>query len=320
MASYSGQSKDPVVLKVLIDAAYFASLQKAEKLMQQHTDKKIAADKKQHNQESSTENNQTGSGATKENNQTGSAKENNQTGSGAKNTQERTHTRRPPVDEETLRRVLTEVINKELAAYFEKEQPPTNIVEYFKDLKLKDLSSLARQLPFIKNIIGQGQIGHGAVDSDVLQPTTDNLPEPEGPPDRGAAIYSELGQPQPSVDKQAFLHLVPSEWQAKANKLLDWIEENPMLVRWDFDGVITIEGEQIPHTDIYTAFEQLYSTHPDFKVPGYVGLASLILDSGLGSLICKASFSFNSRKRKFNLKQDSYKVKNKVTPWYYIND
>jgi hypothetical protein len=75
MASYSGQSKDPVVLKVLIDAAYFASLQKAEKLMQQHTDKKIAADKKQHNQESSTENNQTGSGATKENNQTGSAKE-----------------------------------------------------------------------------------------------------------------------------------------------------------------------------------------------------------------------------------------------------
>jgi len=134
-------------------------------------------------------------------------------------------------------------------------------------------------------------------------------------------IYTEMGTIEPAVEKRVFLKLVPSECRPKASKLLDWIEANPLIVRWDIDGVITLEDEQIPNTNIFNIFPQLYSTDPDFKVPGYISLASVILDAGLGSLVCTHSFSANtSRKRKFSYKDQTHKVGKKVTPWYYLND
>jgi len=145
MAHYSGQSKDPVVLKVLVDASYFALLQDAEKFKQQYnqkTIKKLAC----HNSQVDPNHN------TQEN-----IDEITQTGSGAKKTSEvnglpRSAPRRTPVDEETLRKVLPEIINTELRKYFDK--PPKDFVEYLKEIKVSDV---LRQVPFLHKILALEQ-------------------------------------------------------------------------------------------------------------------------------------------------------------------
>lgn len=131
------------------------------------------------------------------------------------------------------------------------------------------------------------------------------------------AIVQELDHVEPLVaNKAEFLKLIPNKWQKFGHKLLDFLETNPMYINWNSNNEVTVNGTQIPDSNIYEIFKELYAEHPDSNVSGYIIVASLLMDLGLGYLFRKTNFLFlNRNKMKIGDIQMGH-----GNDWFYIGD
>jgi hypothetical protein len=318
MAAATGQgfasnSNDPVILKVVVDLAYFNSLLDAEAFRQKYFEKqkhKLEISSYPEKQKPILE---ISSYPEKSLNHNAAAPDGDpeQTGEGAqkKNLFQ--------IEEHKLRKIIRE----ELEHYFDK--PPQSFLDLLKQTTLTDVVDILRKIPYLSRIIGRArgeQVGQGWVDTDLTPITVTEHHTADAQALTEGGEYTEMRKVEPTVDKQQFLKSVPNNFKAKANKLLDWIEENPLIIRWDNEGLVTIENDTISDSNIFTIWKELYERHPNTSVPGYVSVASLFMNSGMGSLFRNTEFHFNTRKRKLNSHiQSGAGALLTNNDWYFLN-
>lgn len=229
------------------------------------------------------------------------------------------------------------IIREELHAYFDK--PPPSFLDALKNVKLGDvINSLGLPIPYLnqlRNLVGHGaerQIGAGTVDDDIAVAPIPSPPPPsfENTIAQISTLPSSPVLPHKSrsvYNKDKFLNCVPKNKHKKATELLDWLATKRKLVNWTKEGQLSINGQQIPNSDIYSVFKELYSSNPDTKVNGYVPLASLIFELNKGHLINKGKFWFITRKETNNQGQQTgsgYPTETEkraaAKDWYFIEE
>lgn len=292
--AFSSNSSDGIVLKAVIDYSYYLTLLKAEKEQKNFLAKKTAekvevpATSADHD---SIE--QLGEGTSKKRKVEG-------------------------VSEEDIRKIFKE----ELKNYFQKSHKTNTIKDV---LKKTTLAEVAKNVaPIVKKFVGFGseevangeeQEGAGFVDPDVNPPIVEEEELPNGPPEGG--LVTELDNYEPLVNKSDFLKLIGEKWHKLATKLLQFFEEKPMLITWNKNtGEVIVNGDTIPDSNIYSVFRELYEQHPDSNVSGYVTVASLLLDLGLGYLFHRSHLHYFARKRNFKEPEQA----GEGLPFYFIGD
>lgn len=312
MASATGftsNTKDPVILKVVCDYAYFLKLQQYEKENQELRASHI---KELQNTSQPTETDQYGAGAEGD-----FAMDLDQIGEGrVKQPAKPAKSDRPAAtdSDQKLRKVIRQEVDAALHRYFSK--PPTNFVDYVKNIKVKDVM---QHIPYVNQLFGRGSVdedflpnGVKNLDDTEVHAGTSNFANQQGP------LYYQLDKSKPIVSrKKDFLKLIPLKFHSKASQLLDYFNNHTMNVRWNDEGNITVDDEYIPDSNIYTIFQELYKRRPSFNVPGYVELASFLVNAGLGHLISKSKYWFTVRPKKFKPIQQ---IGSGEAPWYYIGD
>jgi len=219
--------------------------------------------------------------------------------------------------EEKFRRILKEETKAELKEYFRK--PPQTLVDHLKNIKIGDI---AKHIPVLNTLgtmfsaFGRGeQHGGGGVDYDILPnviPTRDDVFMHSN--ERG------ISQPKPNTINYArFLRPIPEKFRCAAKELLQYLENHASDIRWNHKFNVTVDNEFIPQSNIYKIFGELYNSRPDLRVPGYVKVASHLMNAGLGRLLRKhPDFWFTSRPRSQHWKK--LKKIPKTQPWFYIGD
>jgi hypothetical protein len=301
MAGFTSNTKDPLILKVVVDKARWIKLTELEKQHEQQGEAKKKILEQVPKQSSSI---QFGAGMsdTKDEDLFGGEEQHGE----GKHTQVQ---RANEGSEERFRRVIRE----ELHRYFSK--PPSNFVDYIKNIKVKDV---LQHVPYINQLIGKG-----SVDSDLSQPpapTSDNVAM-HNSATNDIGFISEQGRSKPFFKQSDFLKLIPSRYHSRAKRLLNYFEANSMSVSWNSDGNITLGNEFIPDSNIYVIFSELYKAKPDINQVGYVELASFLMNAGLGHLFRKTRFWFTNRSTKTKLPiQTGSGSHSLADPWYYIGD
>ena len=271
MDSFTGNSKDPIIVKAVVDKAYLTKLLEAEKDLQKIRDSEKAEKEKKQDQLSE----QFGAGVV-------DTTEIDQIGEGppkaASKQSKHSKQNEPPLSEEKLRKIFREEIHR----YFSK--PPTNFVEHLKNIKVKDV---LQHIPYVNQLIGRG-----AVDDDLTPNPIDTFDNVHS--NNEGAYYSQLGNAKPIItNPHDFLKLIPHKFHERAQRLLDYFNNHSMNVRWNDEGNVIVADEFIPNSNIYAIFTQLYKIRPDYDVPGFATLASYLLNAGLGHLFLKHKYWFN---------------------------
>lgn len=129
----------------------------------------------------------------------------------------------------------------------------------------------------------------------------------------------------PSVTNvQDLISLVPPNEKSKASKIVQFCLQNPDLISWDTNKVLTVINTTYPKSNIKTYLRRLYVRKKSKDLsdyPGLIAFISVLLSSGLGHLFYKKNFVALSR----NIKQKSQQkistdIKQfKSSPWYFLN-
>lgn len=318
MAGFTSDTNDAVMLKVVVDYAYFLKLKELEAEKELETEKELKTfsenSKSKSNLNSSpksTATDQYGAGdldtTTMENDQIGEghskSKHSNQ-----KHQQHPKHSSES-LNEEKLRRIFREEIHR----YFSK--PPTNFIDHVKNIKVKDV---LQHIPYVNQLIGRGY-----VDEDLAPNAIESHDNTSMHNNNEGGYYSQLGQSKPIILHQNdFLKLIPTKFHSRAKKLLNYFENHSMNVSWNADGNITVASEFIPNSNIYAIFTELYKLKPDLKLPGYITLTSYLLNAGLGHLFLKGRYWFTNRSKRFNYKGAPFEDQtgHGQKKWYFIGD
>lgn len=254
--AYTSNSKDGIILKAVIDYAYYESLLEAERYMKEHLEDNTSGEKNPI--EAATLNEQVGEGRAK----------------------------CPCLSPEALRNLFRDELEEFFSKHKSLSKPETEAV----------------------------QLGSGYVDNDLTPPVPGQETSVTIQPQ--IAFVEENDHDEPLVkDKHEFLKLIPNKWQKQGKKLLDFLEKNNMYISWNEDNLVSVNNEQIPESNIYDIFRELYSEHPDTNVNGYLPVASMLMDLGMGYLFRKKHFHFLNRKRKLNNVQIG-----EGKDWFYIGD
>ena len=303
MAGFTSNTKDAVILKVVVDYAYFQKLKEAEKDLEKIRE----SEKKKLQHVPSQSSNQYGAGDLDE-----TTMESDQTGQGpSKHSKHKhQHQQQQPrhssesLTEEKLRRIFREEIHR----YFSK--PSTNFIDQVKNIKVKDV---LQHIPYVNQLIGRGY-----VDEDLSPNAIESTDNVSMHNNNEGGYYSELGQSKPIILRQNdFLKLIPTRYHTRAKKLLNYFENHSMNVGWNADGNVTVANEFIPNSNIYNIFTELYKLKPDLKLPGYITLTSYLLNAGLGHLFLKGRYWFTNRSKRFKASEEQT---GSGQVWYFIGD
>lgn len=123
---------------------------------------------------------------------------------------------------------------------------------------------------------------------------------------------------RPFFHKSDLLKRIPKRFHSKASQLLDYIAQNPLSIHWTENGVISVTGDQIPNSNIYVVFPELYKFHPNLKIPGLTNVLQYLCSYGLGHLIRKTKYWFLVRHSKSRKLNQIGKGLPKDIPWYYL--
>lgn len=324
MAGYTSNSKDAVILKVLVDYACFKKLKEAEKELEKCREAEIkklqfvksddqygagtemvvdqsAADQKKTDEKS------------RENGAESSSEENNQIGKGPSKPrrgqtfkQQHLKQQNHNLTEDKIRKIFREEIHR----YFSK--PPSNLIEQVKNIKIKDV---LQHIPYVNQLIGNGN-----VDPDITPNVIQSNDMTSMHNNNEGGFYSQLGRSKPIILRENdFLKLIPIKFHSRAKKLLDYFENHSMNVSWNPDGNLTIANEFIPNSNIYDVFTELYSLKPKLNLPGYITLANYLLNAGLGHLFVRSGYWFITRRLK-NFTPSAEEQTGAGQLWYYIED
>lgn len=118
--------------------------------------------------------------------------------------------------------------------------------------------------------------------------------------------------------------LVPPGEKSKAAKIIQFCLDNPDLISWDNNKVLTIVNTTYPKSNIKTYLRRLYirKKSKDLNAyPGLVAFTSLLLSSGLGHLFYKKNFISLSRKSK---QPEHQNIPTNIrqfekSPWYFLS-
>lgn len=122
-------------------------------------------------------------------------------------------------------------------------------------------------------------------------------------------------------DNERLLSNIPSALLPRAKKLIDDLNSRANEVTWDTAGVVFIDQQSLPDSDIYFLFPRLFRkvSNPD-KIVHLQELATKIATMGLGYLINRRlTAGLNRTKPLPNHDELQEKIANSVN-WWYIGE
>jgi len=112
-------------------------------------------------------------------------------------------------------------------------------------------------------------------------------------------------------DVQHLVKLVPKLYQQKALSLLQKIEQQPSDINFDSDGVIFINSESIPSSNIFKVLPALYKKRHPKNLPGFYELVNKLKEINLKHLFV------TDRLDHFHVKHD-VKSEKSNSKWYFL--
>lgn len=186
-----------------------------------------------------------------------------------------------------------------------------DIVKHISNLVTEQLSSKFQLKPI------QFQEGAGASD---LFP---ELPEPiinynvnESAPNSLSMVHKSI--PHDEFDNAKLINLIPKKLKERATKLLEELVNHSSDITWTSDGVIYLNQNSLPDSNIYEIFPKLFNTtsNPE-KIMYLQEVATKIASLGLGHYISKKLTYGLIRKRKItNESEIMSKIKTAKNWWY----
>lgn len=307
--SVASSSKNPIVMKIMVDWQHYEKLLEAEKFQDKYH-KKITKDlehktsvhdlvtpstRQKKSQSKFSDENETLSKFLPTTEGNSAAQTNvNQTGEGNSSNQN------------DYKSQLRHLVKEELS-----------------DLWKQELSS------FLKENIEKfnQQSGKGASDSSDLPPakaetflTSDNEPKTTT-----TVNEKSIDQLLSQNDINSLMSKIPNNFKEKGKSLLKYFLDNPLLVSWDSNGVLSVNNISIPNSNFYSIFPELYAQKPKRSLPGFVTLSTFLLTSGLQHLLRGNKINHFSRKRPLNAENVNeedidYRDFSKNSHWYFIGN
>jgi hypothetical protein len=161
------------------------------------------------------------------------------------------------------------------------------------------------------------QSGSGIVDNEDL---AQEVPPPADNPNHQApsAVEETLKSSQNSIGfQELLLNKIPSKFRERAEKLLEALEQVPNSITWNSDGVIFINQDSLPNSNIYVMLPELFKKAPNKKLPGFFEFTSEIATLGLGHLIEKQILRGLQRSAAIENQKELYQgIQNEH--WWYI--
>jgi hypothetical protein len=158
------------------------------------------------------------------------------------------------------------------------------------------------------------QIGSGE-NSDLAQ----ELPSPaENPNHEPPSAFEEtIKSSQNSIGVQELLlNKIPSKFKQKAEKLLEVFEQVPNSITWNSDGIIFINHDSLPNSNIFILLPELFKKNPNKKLPGFYEFTSEIATLGYGHLIEKGVLRGLHRSAPIVRQNELYEGIKKENWWY----
>jgi hypothetical protein len=161
------------------------------------------------------------------------------------------------------------------------------------------------------------QSGSGIVDNEDL---AQEVPPPADNPNLQApsAVEETIKSSQNSIGfQELLLNKIPSKFRGRAEKLLEAFEEVPNSITWNSDGVVFINQDSLPNSNIYVLLPELFKKAPNKKLPGFFEFTSEIATLGLGHLIEKQIVRGLHRSAAIENQKELYQgIQNEH--WWYI--
>lgn len=120
-------------------------------------------------------------------------------------------------------------------------------------------------------------------------------------------------------DENNLLRKIPSKFRARAQQLVEAINEHSSSISWNTDGTIFINGESLPLSNIFTLMPELFKHNPNREVAGFYEVVKQLANLGLGHLINKNILRGLRRPGPLENQTELYTyVKQNPGKWYYL--
>ena len=152
--------------------------------------------------------------------------------------------------------------------------------------------------------------------NDLAPPPLQNILNETEPPEEGTKhlIKSDLND---GGDESNLLDKIPSKFRARGKQLLLAFNENPNSFSWNVDGVIFIDGDSLPLSNIFTLLPELFKYKPNKETPGFYEVVNYLANMGLGHLINKNILKGLRRTAPIENHKELLKYV-KENPWYFL--
>lgn len=121
-------------------------------------------------------------------------------------------------------------------------------------------------------------------------------------------------------DQKRLLRKVPKNFKIQASNLLKQFEERANELTWDSSGVVYIDQQSIPNSDIFDIFPRLFQKRHPKRIIGFQDFYQKVKSMGLAHLIVLPKVSATST-IKIEKKNPSLIFKRQdELQWWYIGD
>jgi hypothetical protein len=179
---------------------------------------------------------------------------------------------------------------------------------------------LKERLP--STFTGAGNIASQTVPVPVSNDLAPHVPEPAPllNQQRLSGLTDYQKSDQNSVQEtDLLLQKVPLKFRTKAAKLLEAIDHNATVITWNDNGVLFLDNDSIPHSNMFVLLPELYKKRPKRDLPGFIELVQKLAALGLGDLIDKSILRGMLRAKPIENHKELYDyIHQKPNKWYYI--
>ncbi len=182
------------------------------------------------------------------------------------------------------------------SAEVKKERPgPSNQYESVNENPVQigqgeiDLEEKIRRLvreEFLNINKGDAQIGG----SDLAQELTRPLSPKEDLKDHanltGFTVIKKSDENDP-IEEGLLLKNIPENNKNSARRILELFNDNSNNITFDLNGVVYVDKNSLPNSNIFSLLPELFKEKPDLNLPGFLELVSEIINLGHGYLLNK---------------------------------
>jgi len=159
------------------------------------------------------------------------------------------------------------------------------------------------------------QVGEGV---DVLPPVASFVDHNVSQPIESDAIKIKSSQ-HDNFDDQKLLDLIPLRFKTRASTLLINIKNNPLQIDYNKKGEIFIDTQNIPDSNIFDIFPELFVRKKKKRLLGLQELATKIATLGWGSLICKGIAKGLKRPKNYKMHENTQHSLKDFKNWWYMS-